>query len=160
MMKLGRIATRWSPLSGQGGTTSGVGASEMDDRALPPTISNPPFLPIIAGVLAVGIFVVDTASTLDMAIAVLYCVVVLMGASFLQRRGVLLLSSTCLALTVLSYLLWHPVAADTALVRCLVSLSAIGATTFLALKNQSADMVMRERARSPQYISAALGPRM
>ncbi|MEA2922985.1 MAG: two-component system, LuxR family, sensor kinase FixL [Alphaproteobacteria bacterium] len=146
-MKLGRIATRWSPLSGQGGTTSGVGASEMDDRALPPTLSNPPLLPIIAGVLAVGIFVVDTASTLDMAIAVLYCVVVLMGASFLQRRGVLLLSSTCLALTVLSYLLWHPVNADTALVRCLVSLSAIGATTFLALKNQSADMVMRERAR-------------
>ena len=147
MMKLGRIATRWSPLSGQGGTTSGVGASEMDDRALPPTLSNPPLLPIIAGALAVGIFVVDTASTLDMAIAVLYCVVVLMGASFLQRRGVLLLSSTCLALTVLSYLLWHPVNADTALVRCLVSLSAIGATTFLALKNQSADMVMRERAR-------------
>src|SRR3954468_4469213 len=147
MMKLGRTATRWSPLSRQGGTTSGVGASEMDDRALPPTLSNPPLLPIIAGVLAVGIFVVDTASTLDMAIAVLYCVVVLMGASFLQRRGVLLLSSTCLALTVLSYLLWHPVAADTALVRCLVSLSAIGATTFLALKNQSADMVMRERAR-------------
>src|SRR6478735_451424 len=147
MMKFGRIATRWSPLSGQGGTTSGVGASEMDDRALPPTLSNPPLLPIIAGALAVGIFVVDTASTLDMAIAVLYCVVVLMGASFLQRRGVLLLSSTCLALTVLSYLLWHPVSADTALVRCLVSLSAIGATTFLALKNQSADMVMRERAR-------------
>ena len=146
-MKLGRIATRWSPLSGQGRTTSGVGASEMDDRALPPTLSNPPLLPIIAGALAVGIFVVDTASTLDMAIAVLYCVVVLMGASFLQRRGVLLLSSACLALTVLSYLLWHPVSADTALVRCLVSLSAIGATTFLALKNQSADMVMRERAR-------------
>ena len=94
MMKFGRIATRWSPLSGQGGTTSGVGASEMDDRALPPTLSNPPLLPIIAGVLAVGIFVVDTASTLDMAIAVLYCVVVLMGASFLHRRGVLLLSST------------------------------------------------------------------
>ena len=114
---------------------------------MPPTLSNPPLLPIIAGALAVGIFVVDTASTLDMAIAVLYCVVVLMGASFLQRRGVLLLSSTCLALTVLSYLLWHPVNADTALVRCLVSLSAIGATTFLALKNQSADMVMRERAR-------------
>jgi hypothetical protein len=64
----------------------------MDDRALPPTLSNPPLLPIIAGVLAVGIFVVDTASTLDMAIAVLYSVVVLMGASFLQRRGVLLLS--------------------------------------------------------------------
>ena len=98
MMKFGHIATRWSPLSGQGGTTSGVGASEMDDRALPPTLSNPPLLPIIAGALAVGIFVVDTASTLDMAIAVLYCVVVLMGASFLQRRGVLLLSSTCLAL--------------------------------------------------------------
>jgi hypothetical protein len=43
----------------------------MDDRALPPTLSNPPLLPIIAGALAVGIFVVDTASTLDMAIALL-----------------------------------------------------------------------------------------
>src|SRR3954453_7997449 len=48
LMKLGRLATRWSPLSGQSGTTSGVGASEMDDRALPPTLSNPPLLPIIA----------------------------------------------------------------------------------------------------------------
>ena len=70
-----------------------------------------------------------------------------MGANFLRRRGVLLLSAACLALTILSYLLSHRLNADTALVRCFMSLSAIGATTFLALKNQSANMVMRERAR-------------
>ena len=53
-----------------------------------------------------------------------------MGANFLQRRGVLLLSSACLALTVLSYLVSHQLTADTALVRCLVSLSAIGSHDF------------------------------
>lgn len=119
----------------------------MDDKALPPSPSNSPILPILAGVLAVAIFAIDTISTFDIAIAVLYAVVVLMGASFLQRRGVLILSAVCLALTVLSYLVSHQLTADTALVRCLMSLSAIGATTFLALKNQSADTVVRERAR-------------
>jgi PAS domain S-box-containing protein len=147
-MKPGRITTRWPPLlPGRGRTTSGTGASEMHDKPLPSAPSASPILPIIAGVLAVGIFAIDTVSTLDIAIAVLYAVVVLMGANFLQRRGVLLLSSACLALTVLSYLLSHQLTADTALVRCLMSLSAIGAATFLALKNQSANMVVRERAR-------------
>jgi PAS domain S-box-containing protein len=147
MMKLGRMATRWPLLPGQGRSTSGTGASEMHDKPLPSASSISPVLPILAGVLAVAIFAIDTISTLDIAIAVLYAVVVLMGANFLQRRGVLLLSSACLALTVLSYLVSHQLTADTALVRCLVSLSAIAATTFLALKNQSANMVVRERAR-------------
>src|ERR1700716_2284299 len=147
MMKLGRKTTRWPLLSGRGRTTSGTGASEMHDKPLPSAPSASHILPIIASVLAVGIFAIDTISTLDIAIAVLYAVVVLMGANCLQRRGVLLLSSACLALTVLSYLLSHQLTADTALVRCLMSLSAIGATTFLALKNQSANMVVRERAR-------------
>ena len=147
MMKLGRKTTRWPLLSGRGRTTSGTGASEMHDKPLPSAPSASHILPIIASVLAVGIFAIDTISTLDIAIAVLYAVVVLMGANFLQRRGVLLLSSACLALTVLSYLLSHQLTADTALVRCLMSLSAIGAATFLALKNQSANMVVRERAR-------------
>src|SRR4051794_23568731 len=106
MMKLGRIATGWSPLSRQGGTSK-TGARTMDDKALPPSRSNSPILPILSCVLAVAIFAIDTISTLDIAIAVLYAVVVLMGASFLQRRGVLLLSTACLALTVLSYLVSH-----------------------------------------------------
>ena len=97
MMKLGRMAT-WCPLlPGQGWSTSETGASEMHDKPLPSASSISPVLPILAGVLAVAIFAIDTISTLDIAIAVLYAVVVLMGANFLQRRGVLLLSSACLA---------------------------------------------------------------
>src|SRR4051812_24259543 len=118
MMKPGRMATH--SLS-----TSATGAGEMHDKPLPLGSSISPVLPILAGVLAVAIFAIDTISTLDIAIAVLYAVVVLMGANFLQRRGVLLLSSACLALTVLSYLFSHHLTADAALVRCLMSLSAI-----------------------------------
>jgi hypothetical protein len=40
--------------------------------------------------LAIAIFIVDTVTTLDIAVAVLYVVVVLMATNFLQRRGVLL----------------------------------------------------------------------
>jgi PAS domain S-box-containing protein len=103
--------------------------------------------PLIAGAIAVVIFIIDTVTYLDIAIAVLYVVVVLTAANFLQRRGVLLAAAGCLALTILSYLLSHGFVAGTALARCLVSLSAIGITTFLALKNQAANLVLREQAR-------------
>jgi PAS domain S-box-containing protein len=49
-------------------------------------------------------------------------------------------------LTVLSYLLTHEIGADGALMRCLVSLSAIAIATVLALMNQSAHSVLREQA--------------
>src|SRR5882757_8628699 len=121
--------------------------SETKDRSPSPAFAGSPIVPVIAGAIAIAIFIVDTATPLDIAIAVLYVVVVLMAANSFQRRGVLLVASACLALTVLSYFVQHRLAADTALVRCLMSISAIGATTFLALKSQSANMVVRERAR-------------
>jgi PAS domain S-box-containing protein len=121
--------------------------SEMQDGSPSSAFAASPVLPVAAGAIALAIFIVDTATPLDIAIAVLYVVVVLMAANSFQRRGVLLVASACLALTLLSYFLQHRLAADTALVRCLMSISAIGATTFLALKSQSANMVVRERAR-------------
>jgi PAS domain S-box-containing protein len=124
-----------------------VTSGEMQDRALSPALARSPVLPVIAGAFALAIFIVDTFTLLDIAIAVLYVVVVLLAANFCQRRGVLLVGAACMGLTLLSYFLSHEPAADTALVRCLMSLSAVGATTFLALKNQSANLVVRERAR-------------
>jgi two-component system, LuxR family, sensor kinase FixL len=100
-----------------------------------------------AAALAIAIFIVDTVTTLDIAVAVLYVVVVLMATNFLQRRGVLLVGLGCITLTLVSYLLSHGLTADTALVRCLMSLSAIGATTFLAMKNQSTNVLLRDQAR-------------
>ncbi len=106
-----------------------------------------PILPLATGALAVGIFVVDTFTILGMAIAVLYAVVVLMAANFLRRRGILLVGSACVALTVLGYLVSHDLGVDTALVRCLVSVFAIGLATVLALKNQAAATALRAQAQ-------------
>jgi PAS domain S-box-containing protein len=104
-------------------------------------------LPVLAGLFAIGIFLVDTFVPLDIAIAVLYVVVVLIASNIYQRRGLLLAAAACMGLTVLSYLIVHEPAADSALVRCLMSLAAIGATTFLAVRNQAANAMLRERAR-------------
>ena len=105
-----------------------------------------PMLPLAAGALAIGIFLFDTISTVEIAIAVVYVVVVLIAAVFLGRRDVLIVSAACVALSVLSYVLTHEIRADAALMRRLVSLSAIGIATVLALMNQSAHTVLREQA--------------
>ena len=119
----------------------------MNDRPSHAAVFTSVLPPLIAGIFAIAVFIVDTVTPLDIAVAVLYVVVVLLAANYFQLRGVLLVSMGCLALTVLSYLLTHGVAADAALARCLMSIAAIGATTILALKNQSANTTLRERAR-------------
>ena len=132
-----------APTTVREGTTSG---DAMPDKPPSPRFSTSSFVLVGAIALTIGIFIIDTATTLDIAIAVLYVVVVFVAANFLQRRGVLLVAAGCVALAVLSFLLSHGLSADTALVRCFVSIAAIGATTYLALKNQSANMVLREQA--------------
>jgi two-component system, LuxR family, sensor kinase FixL len=119
----------------------------MEVKSRPPAFATSGIFPIVAAAFAIAIFAVDTATTLDIAIAVLYVVVVLLSANFFARRGVLLVASGCAALTVTSLLISHGLTVGTPLVRCLVSLSAIGATTFLALKNQAANIALREQAR-------------
>lgn len=106
------------------------------------------FLLAAAAALAVGIFVFDTVTPFGMAVAVLYVVVVLIAGSLLQPRGVLLVSAACAVLTVLSYVLTHGgVNPVDSLVRCLMSLSAIGITTLLVVKNQGANSVLSEQAQ-------------
>src|SRR5262245_58518691 len=104
-------------------------------------------LPLTAGAIGIGIFLIDTFTTLDIAIAVLYVVVVLVASHFLQRLGVILVASLCAALTVIGYLVSHGLSADTALVRCLVSLFAIWIATVLALRNQAASAALVGQAR-------------
>ena len=132
-----------APTTVREGTTSG---DAMPDKPPSPRFSTSSFVLVGAIALTIGIFIIDTATTLDIAIAVLYVVVVFVAANFLQRRGVLLVAAGCVALAVLSFLLSHGLSAGTALARCFVSIAAIGATTYLALKNQSANMVLREQA--------------
>src|ERR1700754_150848 len=107
----------------------GTNASDLNTGDLqelpPPVLVSSSFLPVLAAAFALTIFIIDIATPLDIAIAVLYSVVVLMASTVCQRRGVFLVASACLTLTVLSYLAQHTPAADSALVRCLMSLSAI-----------------------------------
>jgi class 3 adenylate cyclase len=120
--------------------------------------SLPPFL---AGALAIGIFIFDTFSPLQFAVAVLYVVVVLIAATYYQRRGVLIAAGACATLTVLSFLLVHGFKiAGTAPYRSLMSLAAIGITTFLAFKNISTNErlrgIERERANLARFFSPQL----
>jgi PAS domain S-box-containing protein len=105
-------------------------------------------LPVVTGLLATGIFAVDTLSLFPDALAVLYVIVVLLSVNFLPWRGVLLVSLACALLAIISYLYSHgAIYAGDPFVRLLVSLSAIATTAFLALKNQSASAGLREQAQ-------------
>src|SRR5258705_4089874 len=105
------------------------------------------FFPIAAIALAIAIFVIDTATPLEAAVAVLYVVVVMLSSGFMARRGLLLVSYACIVLTVLSYLLQHGLVAGSPLIRSVMSISAIAITTFLALRYQTATIRLREQAR-------------
>ncbi len=105
------------------------------------------FYPAIALLGATSIFLIDTFTPLDIAIAVLYVAVIMISANFLSREGLLAIAAVCVFLTVASFLIVHSSDLESgALIRCLVSLSAILVTTLLALKNNQATHDLRDQA--------------
>ena len=125
----------------------------MNRTSPPSALSNWPASQLIAGALAIIIFAIDTFTPLDIAIAVVYVIVVLMAANFLRRRGVILVSLACAGLTVLSFILQHGYSdGSDSIGRTLVSLTAIGVTTILALNRQRAEDAWR---RSETYLTEA-----
>src|ERR1700730_19097857 len=100
-------------------------------------LSSPVILAIVAAATATAIFIVDTLTR--PAVAVLYVAVVLLAIRFCERRGVLLVSLGCTALTVLSYLISPDRVSENVLINCIISILAIAVTTHLALQNQSAE---------------------
>jgi PAS domain S-box-containing protein len=110
------------------------------------TARNP--IGLVATALAIAIFAIDTLSPREMAVAVLYVLVVLMAAGFLPHRGVLAVSAACIAATLFSYL-WHHgfTHLGTPFARCVMSLFAIGVTTALVVRAQIASLVLSEQAR-------------
>lgn len=113
-----------------------------------------------AMLLTLVIFLIDWLSSLDVAIAVLYVTVVLLCTDLFSRRGVVVVSVGCGALTLAAFLLSHgtewlvpPFA------RCLVSLCAIGITASLALKNMASRDALKEQLhllhRSEVFLAGA-----
>ena len=129
------------------------GTAVMNRTSPPSALSNWPASRLIAGALAIIIFAIDTFTPLDIAIAVLYVIVVLMATNFLRRRGVILVALACAGLTVLSFILQHGYSdGSDSIGRTLVSLTAIGVTTILALNRQRAEDAWR---RSETYLTKA-----
>ncbi|MDB5561106.1 MAG: domain S-box, partial [Hyphomicrobiales bacterium] len=105
-------------------------------------------LPVAAGLLAVAIFTFDIISPLGIAVGVLYVLVVLLSASILRRRGVLVVSFGCAGLAILGYFLQHGVSTTgQPFLRLIIDLVAIATTAVLALRNQSIAGGLREKAR-------------
>ena len=121
--------------------------NQVEYTATSPTIATSRALAVISTAIAIGVFILDTITPTEIALAVLYVGVVLLSARFLQKSGVVLASLGLMALTVLSYMLSeHDESAGIALSNCLLSLAAIGVTAFLAVQSQSREMVLREQA--------------
>jgi len=108
-------------------------------------------LQLMAGVLALAIFLVDALTPLDIAIAVLYVAVMLIAVTVWPRRGTLVVMAGCMLLTVAAYVISYGFAiVGGSFARMLVSIVAIAVTTFLALKGQAATsrLLLREEALS------------
>jgi PAS domain S-box-containing protein len=100
-----------------------------------------------AAMLASAIFAVDTFTPLDTAIAVFYVIVIHIAAGASRRQYLVKTALGCAILTVLSYVVVHGDTEPGApLIRCIVSLSAIGITSALALRNHTIESTLREQA--------------
>ncbi|MDQ8031890.1 MAG: PAS domain S-box protein [Bordetella sp.] len=99
-------------------------------------------------VLAFGIFLVDTFTTLEGAVAVLYVLAVLMAARTGSRLDIFVATAASVILTLVAYVDshgLHHVGAPT--VRGVVSLAAVGITALLALENLRATRRLAAQAR-------------
>lgn len=104
-------------------------------------------LPSLAAIVAIAIFVADTMTPLDIAVAVLYVGVVLLAMDFAGRNGILIVAGGCAALTVLSYAITHEHdPASGPFLRCVISLVAIAITGALAARHQGTIAALREHA--------------
>ena len=104
-------------------------------------------VPALTAVVAVAIFVVDTLTPLDLAVAVLYVAVVLLAVDFAGYTGILAIAAGCAVLTIVSFVTTHDLTPGTGpMLRCFVSLAAIAITALLAARNQLAVAALRDQA--------------
>jgi PAS domain S-box-containing protein len=117
--------------------------NQVLDSATPLAIR---MLPVIS--IAIGIFILDTITRPEILVTMLYVGVVLLSARFFPKRDIIFLSLGCMALGLLSYFLAEEDAPPgaAALANRLLSLAAIGITTFFAVQSQSRERVLSEQA--------------
>jgi len=93
----------------------------------------------ITALVMLAIFAVDTGAEHEIAVAVFYALVLLTSARVLVRRGILTLSASCIALTLVSFMATpHGGPAVAGIINTAISLVAITMSTWLILKIQAA----------------------
>ncbi|WP_296433490.1 MULTISPECIES: PAS domain-containing sensor histidine kinase [unclassified Rhizobium] len=101
---------------------------------------------LISAFLMAIVFVIDTFTEIEGAIAVLYVMALLLGSEILTRTGLLLTSIVCIFLTVLSYFLTHGPDPDLqTFIRLAVALAALAITMALLLRNDAFRAELIER---------------
>jgi signal transduction histidine kinase len=125
------IVVRWAT------GTSGMRSQQAAGKTL--------LLPIATGVLAAGIFAVDTITDSEIAFPAFYTAIVLLSVGFCKKNGVVFVGIGCIALTLLSDLLTvNSGVSEAGVINTAISFLAIATTTFLAIKIQSAEIVAVE----------------
>jgi C4-dicarboxylate-specific signal transduction histidine kinase len=123
-------------------------------------MSTSSLLPIATIALAAGIFVFDTITDLEIAVPVFYTAVILISVRFCNRRGVFLVGAGCVFLTLLSDFLTPTMSAShSGIINTTISVLAIAATTYLALKIETAESAVYEARAQLAHIArvTALG---
>ncbi|SIQ87093.1 Histidine kinase-, DNA gyrase B-, and HSP90-like ATPase [Rhizobium sp. RU35A] len=111
-----------------------------------------PLLWLSVTLLASGVFVADTLTDREIAFAVLYAAVILVSVRAGRPRAILTVGSLCAILTIVSYVLTKRGAQESGLMNCVLSLLAIGATTFLTMRIE----VVEARTRLAQAALARM----
>ncbi|MDZ5452553.1 sensor histidine kinase [Labrys sp. ZIDIC5] len=114
----------------------------MTRERLGSTVDMPLLWFAMAG-LALLIFVADTVTDLEIAVAVLHVVVVLISVWTGRPRTVLIVGLACSFLTVLSFFMTVRGDTEAGIANSSLSLVAIGATTYLAIRIELADIAVR-----------------
>lgn len=90
--------------------------------------------PFLISAATIAIFIGDMVTDLEIAVSVLYVAIVLMAALFYERRGVILVASTCLALTIINYSLNTRGNPHSGLINTAISLLAVSLRLTLRCK--------------------------
>jgi C4-dicarboxylate-specific signal transduction histidine kinase len=102
-------------------------------------------LPLVACASVLVIFAADTFTHSEIAFSVLYVGVILLSARFINARSLLGVTAVCIGLAILSYLVTFRGEFSTiGIANLVISIAAIGVSSFLALQNEAAHTAVRE----------------
>lgn len=107
-------------------------------------LTEAPLLWLGIALLSALIFLADTVTDLEIAFAVLYVAVILISVRSGRQQAVFAVGIVCAALTIISYLLTRHGDTESGMVNGALSLLAIGATTYLAIRIETIEAGARQ----------------